>query len=415
MFQYPLPSLSHVGIVTRNNSENNPTTNSSFGHILSEYTQGRYESNEKNSYNSQHYCEVCNKYFPNNSSLTSHLQTHEKCTFSDCEFEGQCGLVIQLIFQYNFLIVIICTGTKKLVAAHHHSVHGEYSGKGYKQINVEGQTFCVLLGTDPEEVKDWRNDRKKRFPTAANISKKVEESSLLRKSGGLLTSYQKKVSATETEANETHQKDGKISSRKITKNEIICKFFAKSRRCNSGANCKFSHDLRSKPCNSFTTQGHCSKGDKCCFLHNSFECVVKEDTVATGSEIASPPTPYVCAVGPDERAVDSGMTSPCVETQVPLELCIAPNETDISMTATQAATLSAASSQPLKRNATNMGANQPHLKKSRKMPKQNEPKLQKLFSENLLKKLLNDSILEEENLALQCIHYLVNSCMPQSE
>jgi hypothetical protein len=40
----------------------------------------------------------------------------------------------------------------QVVVAHHHAKHGKFAGSGFKNINVEGQKFRVLLGTSPEEV-----------------------------------------------------------------------------------------------------------------------------------------------------------------------------------------------------------------------------------------------------------------------
>ena len=38
-------------------------------------------------------------------------------------------------------------------------------------IEVEGQSFRVLLGTSPQEVEQWRNERRSRWPTDKNISR----------------------------------------------------------------------------------------------------------------------------------------------------------------------------------------------------------------------------------------------------
>ncbi len=42
-----------------------------------------------------------------------------------------------------------------------------------KLIDVEGTKFRVLLGTSPEEVAIWRAERRKRWPTEANIARSV--------------------------------------------------------------------------------------------------------------------------------------------------------------------------------------------------------------------------------------------------
>lgn len=45
-------------------------------------------------------------------------------------------------------------------------------------IDVEGTKFRVLLGTSPEEVEIWRAERRKRWPTDANMARLVGRSRL---------------------------------------------------------------------------------------------------------------------------------------------------------------------------------------------------------------------------------------------
>jgi hypothetical protein len=46
-----------------------------------------------------------------------------------------------------------------------------------------GQKFCVLLGSNPEEVQQWLNERKKNFPTRGNIERKKREQEELAAAG----------------------------------------------------------------------------------------------------------------------------------------------------------------------------------------------------------------------------------------
>lgn len=110
-----------------------------------------------------HFCEACDKEFHQLDAYNTHIGTHEKCTHPGCEFSA----------------------TRKVVSAHYHSKHGTYSGTGYKTIDVEGQKFRVLLGTSPEEVEQWRAERRSKFPTKSNIEKKKEETARLVEAGGI--------------------------------------------------------------------------------------------------------------------------------------------------------------------------------------------------------------------------------------
>ena len=67
-----------------------------------------------------------------------------------------------------------CTfrASRRVVIAHFHAAHGKFAGSGFKSIAVEGQRFRVLLGTDPREVEQWRAERRKRWPSAANVARR---------------------------------------------------------------------------------------------------------------------------------------------------------------------------------------------------------------------------------------------------
>lgn len=106
-------------------------------------------------------CTPCDKCFRSQKSYDAHVSTHDKCV--ECSFEG----------------------TKKVVAAHFQSTHGEFSGNGYKQIEVEGLQFKVLMGTDPDEVAEWRTQRRKKFPTQKLCEDKQVREKLLLREGGL--------------------------------------------------------------------------------------------------------------------------------------------------------------------------------------------------------------------------------------
>ena len=72
-----------------------------------------------------------------------------------------------------------------MVSAHFLSAHGIFSGTGFTTIEVEGQKFRVLMGTSPDEVQQWRADRRKQFPTTANVHAKAEHRDELRAAGGI--------------------------------------------------------------------------------------------------------------------------------------------------------------------------------------------------------------------------------------
>jgi len=62
-----------------------------------------------------------------------------------------------------------------VVGGHYRVAHGKYRGNGFRVLKVEGRSFRILIGNAPEEVEQWRADRRKNFPTAESVVKRREE------------------------------------------------------------------------------------------------------------------------------------------------------------------------------------------------------------------------------------------------
>ncbi|CAM9592133.1 unnamed protein product, partial [Choristocarpus tenellus] len=108
-------------------------------------------------------CKPCGKKFVSEDARQAHLKSHVPCPESGCNF----------------------TAVRKVMSGHHASVHGHLSGSGFEMIDVEGQKFRVLLGTNPDEVALWRAERRKNWPSRDNISRKDTEAEKRRSLGDL--------------------------------------------------------------------------------------------------------------------------------------------------------------------------------------------------------------------------------------
>ena len=103
-------------------------------------------------------CQVCqNLDFHTQQALQEHVSSHVQC--SHCSF----------------------TASKKITHAHFLSAHGKFSSGGFQQVavNIPGfkpQLFQVCVGNDPEEIKKWIDERRKNYPTRANILRKQSTS-----------------------------------------------------------------------------------------------------------------------------------------------------------------------------------------------------------------------------------------------
>lgn len=81
------------------------------------------------------YCKLCDRSFKTEQQLQKHIREHEKCCYDGCNFEGHMTLL------------------KKHIEMQHNSELFQ------RMTNVE---------TD-EDIEKWREERRKRYPTKANI------------------------------------------------------------------------------------------------------------------------------------------------------------------------------------------------------------------------------------------------------
>ncbi|ETV69109.1 hypothetical protein, variant [Aphanomyces astaci] len=99
------------------------------------------------------HCEPCEKHFAMKSQFDAHVLTHEACWAPGCDFSA----------------------SKRVVTSHHQTAHGQYAGSGLKEIEVEGQKFHVLVGNSPEDITKWREERRKKWPSDANVKRKNDQ------------------------------------------------------------------------------------------------------------------------------------------------------------------------------------------------------------------------------------------------
>lgn len=100
----------------------------------------RFTENNNHKYNfradsSGGWCEICDRSFKTQQQLDRHLSEHEKCCFDGCQYEAHSTLL------------------KKHIEAQHNS--GLFQRMG--AIETE------------EDIEKWREERRKRYPTRANI------------------------------------------------------------------------------------------------------------------------------------------------------------------------------------------------------------------------------------------------------
>lgn len=111
----------------RNNQQQNQSRP-----IQSNQNEGAYQ---QSSSNKNHWCDLCDCGFKYPQQLEKHLDEHEKCWFDNCNFEGHT----------------------KLLQKHIETQHPSGLFKRVGRVETD------------EDIEKWREERRKRYPTKANI------------------------------------------------------------------------------------------------------------------------------------------------------------------------------------------------------------------------------------------------------
>nr|CCA26150.1 conserved hypothetical protein [Albugo laibachii Nc14] len=242
--------IQHCSIPSRGSMQNYPT-----------HAYPRQNLNERNMSSAKHAnatatasfeCSACQKNFDLESQHRAHLKTHVKCEAPDCEFEA----------------------CKRIVVAHYQTTHGQYSGEGLKDIEIEGQTFTVLVGNSAEDIAAWRAERRKRWPSKALREIKIVETKSSVSSlhdtkemeDGQIDDESTGPDTAGLDVQNVEQAVKSSDAGQKQKQPKLCRKFCKN-QCRFGDSCRYSHNRAEFPCKSVELKRPCRKGDACPFSH----------------------------------------------------------------------------------------------------------------------------------------------------
>ncbi|KNE70442.1 hypothetical protein AMAG_20117 [Allomyces macrogynus ATCC 38327] len=177
-------------------------------------------------------CDACEKSFSSLDQYRTHTRTHVQCS--------QCNFV----------------ASGRVVKQHEEDMHG--IGKEAKEI----PSWCKIKLDTPEALAKWIEDRKKRYPTDANIQKKKDEIAAKIARGELLPNGkrppkprpERPVKRPRTNADgeddapdQLGTNDGAAATdasegfAPVHKSHRICVYWRRG-HCRNGDNCRFRHD-----------------------------------------------------------------------------------------------------------------------------------------------------------------------------
>lgn len=218
--------------------------------------------------NHQYHCDACSISFPTLSALNSHSASHIKC--SKCEF----------------------VGSKKVVSAHFKSSHGQWSGRGLKTVTIQvpgskySQKFKICVGNHPDDIREWIAERKKKFPTKANIAFKEERKRKRTEDDHLsmAPSNHNEMSSTTYSPKNLEKESKNVQHRNANLSTLMAGYDSSSDEENNKStspqqdstvtqidssmlkDVSASHKI--KQCRFFLRNGTCKNGDNCTYIHD---------------------------------------------------------------------------------------------------------------------------------------------------
>ncbi|KAK2580181.1 hypothetical protein KPH14_012447 [Odynerus spinipes] len=145
----------------------------------------RDENYESSDEDKQYYCEVCDKEFPSDDILSQHISTHKLCGIDGCTFSAHPLLV------------------EKHISMQHST------GLYQRMKNL----------STPEDIQKWIEERKRRYPTKANIeAKKAAELEKIQR-GEMIKQEQGTIRAATNKTSSHREKKRKIRKRQPKRNQ----------------------------------------------------------------------------------------------------------------------------------------------------------------------------------------------------
>nr|KAF7389642.1 hypothetical protein H0235_018126 [Vespula pensylvanica] len=147
----------------------------------------RDENYESSDEDQQYYCEVCDREFPSKVMLSEHVNTHKLCGIDGCTF----------------------TAHPLLVEKHISMQHSTGLYQRMKNLST------------PEDIQKWIAERKRKYPTKANIEEQKNAELKKIQRGEIIKQEQKFVRPRTNKTNTYTERKRRVRKRRVSKHENI--------------------------------------------------------------------------------------------------------------------------------------------------------------------------------------------------